>query len=199
MREDEHGSDGGVVPGLEGLYADREAPPELEGRVMEDFRSTTSAARRPRGRSGSWRARTIVLQLAAALVVFAVGWGLGASTPWALAPADVAGPSGSAAGYMMLLWENEAPSPSDDPADVAEAYASWARSLAESGIAVSGEELGAERVFVGDVAPSALEESRVGGFFLVDAETLDEARSLAEGHPHVAAGGAIEVAPVVRR
>lgn len=194
----------GPVPDLEALYSDRKPPLELEERVIEEYRSVVEdgwrfgpghAGRRPRSDAGSWTTRA---RVAAAIVVFAAGWGAGTLVSSRGEPAPEASESGTPS-YMMLLWEGESFAPGDDPAAVAEAYAAWARSVARSGISVSGEELGSDRAIVGGGAGRITGSDRIGGFFLLGAAGLDEARTLAEGHPHVAAGGVIEIAPVVRR
>lgn len=198
----------GAVPGLEELYADRQPRPELEERVVEEYRSVVYGGGRFRHGNAGRRARsdarsdarwwTNGARVAAAIVVFATGWGVGVY----MSPGGEPGPDASpfeTPSYMMLLREGEGFEPGDDPAAVADAYAAWARSVARSGIAVSGEELGSDRAIVAAGAGRTTGSDRIGGFFLVAAAGLDEARTLAESHPHVAAGGVIEIAPVVRR
>ncbi len=58
------------IAGLERLYADRTPPPKLEEHALESFRSAPGPAR--------WTKRAVILRAAAAIVVFAAGWGLGA-------------------------------------------------------------------------------------------------------------------------
>jgi hypothetical protein len=197
MNDREEGRAGGLHD-LEGLYAGREPPPELEARVVADFRSVMSG--RLRHRTRSW---TPWIRAAAAVAVFLAGWGTGTLTSRVRDPVPAGSPSHSTSyerpSYVMLLWEGESFEPGDDPAAVADAYAGWARSVTRAGIAVSGEELGSDRAIVGAEAGPPTGAGRIGGFFLLDATTMDEARRLAEGHPHVAAGGVIEIAPVIRR
>lgn len=194
----------GSVPGLEELYADRGPPPELEDRIVEDYRSVVGRERRFRAGNAGRRsrsdagARTTWARAAAAIVVFAAGWGAGTYMSPPGDPASEASASGTPT-YMMLLREGEGFEPEDDPTAVADAYAAWARSVARTGIDVSGEELGSDRAIVGDEAGQMTGSDRIGGYFLLGVATLDEARILAESHPHVAAGGVIEIAPVVRR
>lgn len=188
MHGNEEGRDAQPVPGLEKLYAARHAPPTLDQRILDDFlasRETSHAGRSP--------SRGVLLQVAAALVIFTVGWWSGAS-----GSEDIDSPGGSR--FMLLLWEGESSSDPLDAEATAAAYGAWAGSLAQSGVSIMGEELGMERARVGaESSMPPVGATRVGGYFVVDAPSLEAARHLVEGHPHIASGGAIEIAPIVDR
>jgi len=80
--------------------------------------------------------------------------------------------------------------------------------VAESGVSISGDELGPiRRLFgpvegdstsVGPTDASPASEYRVGGYFMIGAGE-EQAAELAESHPHRRNGGWVEVAPVVMR
>jgi hypothetical protein len=106
--------------------------------------------------------------------------------------------------YAILIY--------DDPKAVEEAgqplmdeYASFANDLAESGLMRGGEQLSASvttltssdgRTIVAD-GPFAETKEQLGGFFLIEAPTLDDALEVAGRAPSLRIGGKIEVRPVV--
>lgn len=153
------------------------APPDaVRARVVEGLRR--DGVLRPGRRSTRpW------LQAAAALMLFAAGW----------IASSVAVPDASRHPRFMLLLLGETSAPGDMAARVAE-YGAWARAARGRGIATTGERLEAAGVSVGAPAPAGLDA--LGGFFIVDAPSMDAARALAEGHPHVRHGGTIVVRPL---
>lgn len=180
-------SDSDIDVELEGLYADREPSRALEERVVSDWRELSGVRRRAPARRWSLRA-------AAAVVLLAAGWAAGR---WV-------GPGGAGereARYMLLLWEGPGFAAGVDPSTFAPEYAGWARGVASSGIAVTGEELALERAWVGpggaSERPPGTAGLRLGGYFLVDVADEAAARRLARAHPHLGHGGWIEVAPLV--
>jgi hypothetical protein len=198
------------IPELDGLYAEREPPPSLEERATQEFRNAAGAWRADervsRTQTTSHRnARSMagLLRAAAAITIFIAGFASARLITSAEVPDDVAAPTaGEPAGdrgprYMLLLWE-----PPDFAADipherlVAE-YTAWAVATARSGVHISGHELGAERVVVQGAADGAAAGEHVGGFFIVAVPDAAAARRLAEGHPHIAYGGRIEIAQVL--
>lgn len=183
------------LPGLDGLYADREPPPGLEDRMVEGLRKHGLV-----GTQRAWNPPGAMWHAAAALVVFAAGVWVGttrrvATTPeQPLAAAAEGGPR-----YMLLLWEDERFDPPEDPGAVAAAYRAWAGALAERGVPVTGDELGVERALLGPSTVRPSDGATIGGYFTLGAASLEEARRLVEGHPHLVNGGAIEIAPIVER
>jgi hypothetical protein len=224
MHDNDDQPAGSPVPRLDRLYADRELPPALERRVLDGLRSSgligtrhgesadagAPVANDPSrdGRQPSRRAwRVAGLRSAAALVVFAAGWWVGATreetqtvAPTATSVAPDATGVAAEQQFMLLLWEGRGFATGIDPAAAAAEYAAWAGSVARSGVRISGDELGTERAVVGSASagPSA-DGARVGGYFLVEVANIEEARGLLAGHPHLANGGAIEIAPIVTR
>ena len=106
--------------------------------------------------------------------------------------------------HMLLLWEGPGFQPDES---VAEEYGAWGRAVAESGVAISGDELAPERErfgptqVVSDGAAAVAgppTEYYVGGYFMIGVGS-DEAAELAENHPHRRYGGWVDVVPVVVR
>lgn len=164
---------------LSSLYEGRIPRPELEDSVVDDLRSAgllgPDRRRRPR-----------LAALAAGIALFLAGWGAGSWTDSRPTEPD---------GFMMLLLEGPDFGAGTDPATFAAAYAGWARDVAADGVRISGNELSLDRVTLGAPTPDGV----VGGYFLVDALDLAQARSIAETHPHLGHGGWIEIAPIVER
>lgn len=159
-----------------------EPPPAVRERVAAGLRRE-GLLRAPRGRRspGHW------LRAAAAVALFAAGWGSAAAYH---ARGDARPPAGSR--FVFLLYgETSAP---DDAAARAAEYGAWARELRRQGGRVSGERLGAGATSVGEAPPGAL---ALGGFFIVEAASAEAARALAVEHPHARYGGAIVVRPIV--
>ena len=101
--------------------------------------------------------------------------------------------------FLLLLYDSadpaKAPSAESRPKIVAE-YSAWARSLATDGRLVSAEELAdAPPEWLGG-SVRTVDGARVGGFFLIRARDLSEARQIAERCPHLKYGGRIELRPI---
>jgi hypothetical protein len=185
----------GRLPELDELYREREPPPGLEDRVVRGLRADGSI-----GGRRAWSTRRPIAQAAAALLVFAAGIWVGRAGNAATATDGPMSSSAEAdARYMLLLWEDETFAPSDAPEEVAAAYGAWAGTLAEQGVPIDGDELGLERALLGAATVRSNAGATVGGFFTVGAASLEDVRRLVEGHPHLANGGAIEIAPIVVR
>lgn len=107
--------------------------------------------------------------------------------------------------YLLLLRESPAQYADMSPAEMAriiERYAAWAESLAQRGHLVSAEKLTDDggrhlrRERTGVVAmdgPYAEAKDVIGGFFLVEAESIDHAQRLADDCPHLQGDNWIEV------
>ena len=178
---------GGEGLNLDALYSDREAPTDLENRVVSDLIAEGLLERRRR----PWVKWP--LRLAAGLVLFGAGWGLGLR--------QEASPVSTGSRFMLLLWEGPDFGAGAPVGAVADEYAEWAASAGRRGISLSGNELGPERATIapnggGPVPPQDL---TLGGYFLLEAESPEAARLLAEGHPHLRNGGWVELAPIVSR
>jgi hypothetical protein len=129
------------------------------------------------------------MQAAAALALFAAGWGVGASG---------SEPPPSQPRYMLLLF-GETSAPADIPARAAE-YGAWAHAVRKRGGYATGARLERARVRVGPAGPgdssASWADAPLGGYFIVGATSIDEARALAEAHPHVRHGGTIVLRPL---
>jgi hypothetical protein len=140
--------------------------------------------------------------IAAGLVVAAlIGYGAGTLRERAR-PSPIRAASASAdstSRFLLLLYDSadsaKTPNAELRPKIVAE-YSAWARSLATEGRLVAAEELA-------DTAPEWLggsvrtvDGARVGGFFLIRARDLSEARQIAARCPHLKYGGRIELRPI---
>ena len=195
-----YGDDSPRIEGLDEIYADGRPPPALEDAVVG--RLVADGLLEPGGRgraarlssTGHSRRGRWFLRVAAGLLLFAGGW----VSANAFAPTAPATPADS---YMLLLWEAPGFSPEAQPGAIASEYAAWARAIASGGTAISGNELSADRVIAGDVpaGSSVAGGARLGGYFLVAAESQDDAYAMAAGHPHLRHGGWIEVAEIVVR
>lgn len=139
--------------------------------------------------------------LFAAVLVFGIVLGYGATmVRSAVAPARVAAASDSVPQFLLLLYDNSVGSsipvsPDRMQAIIAE-YSAWAGRLAAAGQLVSAEKLSDDPAqwLGGSVATT--DGATVGGFFLIRARDLSEARRIAEGCPHLKYGGRIELRPI---
>lgn len=102
--------------------------------------------------------------------------------------------------YAMLLYENDSyqvPEP-DRMAERVREYADWAQDLAASGRLVAGEKLADDGVLLSaegasrDGIPIA-DEGAVAGYFVIAANDLEEATSIAATCPHLRYGGSISL------
>lgn len=110
--------------------------------------------------------------------------------------------------YMLILHDTvgefDDVSPSKMQA-IIQKYGAWAKSLAERGLHAGGEKLSDDAgrhlkqengsVTVVD-GPYAEAKEVVGGYFMVKAESLDDAEALARDCPHLEYGGRIEIRQV---
>ncbi len=187
-----------------------EAPRELRQSTLE------AARRRGLVRGGSMTGRGFwIAAAAAAAVALVVGYGLGArqagrgGETMTQTQSEATAPAGEAAAapkYVLFLFEDasyETPAENEIAARVGE-YSDWARSLAERGRYVTGEELATGgrflRVESGAVAASELQRdaNRGGltGYFVIGAANLDEALEVARTCPHLKYHGSVEVRPI---
>jgi len=178
---------------LEGLYADREPPASLEERVTAGYVRTM---RRPlRGRVEWWR------RVAAGVVLFGAGFASAHAlsskpTDPDAASAITATAAGGGRAFMLLLFERPDFGTDLPPGSLATEYAAWARSVAATGVRISGNELALERTVLPPAGgvPGEAATFRLGGYFVVEAADEAAARRIAESHPHMGHGGWIEVA-----
>ena len=159
--------------------ADGPPPPaDLELRTVERLRRAGALQRSDRRRRGAWLAAAAAA--VAAVSGLAVGLWLGQRAP---------APAAGAERYVLLLWEDARGAARSDPGAVAD-YGRWARAVRESGVAISGEKLAAERRVLepGGAAPGAPGDTVLAGYFLVEVGSLAEAEAIARGCPHLRHG-----------
>ena len=201
------------VPGLSELYEDAEAPLELEGRVVEGLlaegllvagTSTADSSGISQGgpqsvttathASATTRAQRPWLRAAASVLLFAVGWGARGAFAPAPDPPLVRGGED----YMLLVYGEPEGAAGMDPSAVAAEYEAWGQRLAEAGVGVTGNELAVERTPLGSptLPPGTVP---LTGYFLLSVSDGQDIDALIEDHPHLRYGGAMEVAPILRR
>ena len=160
-------------------------PPALRARVIRSLRE--------RGLIASRVAPSITrtaLALAAGILLFLAG---GVFAPDLRSPTPDPRPS-----FLLLLYEDSTFRANDD-SHVSE-YIAWADSLRTEGALVMGERLD-QSAGVVPASDATRPESdsafgTIGGLFVVRAEDLNEALTLARTSPHVRLGGRVVVRPV---
>jgi hypothetical protein len=107
--------------------------------------------------------------------------------------------------YILLLHESATLSKNISPEEmqaIIGRYKAWSQKLAEAGRLAGGNKLedGTRRVLSGEGAqmritdgPYAETKDAVGGYFVINAETYEEAVEWSKDCPHLAFGGSIEL------
>lgn len=196
---------------LAGLRRAVEPPAALEERVVAEL-AGRGMIRRASG-WGRWAAMAAVLLLAVALG-YASGWRAGTQGPAVTAdPGDAPGApgrtggSGSEAGtdlttFALLVYDPAAGLPDGELDAAVEEASAWAAELAAAGVLVAGEKLRDEgsrlELRGGEVRlaanfPPPDEELVLGGFFMIRAAGVDEARRIAAQCPLLRFGSTIEI------
>lgn len=108
--------------------------------------------------------------------------------------------------YMLLIYENEATMPPPEGEDIGPWFV-YTDELAASGKMVGGQALKRTATATtvreknGSVVmmdgPFAETKEQLGGYYIVDAKDLDEARHWAAKMPHIARGGSVEIRPLM--
>jgi hypothetical protein len=160
------------------LAPELQPPADLEERVVAALRA--EGALRPVSRR--WTTRNLL----AAAAVFVAGFAVGAY----LSP-DASPPEDTRARFLLLLYEGERRPPRSEEDALAREYGAWAAGLRRSGRTVTGDRLASEpRVGVNGADADSL-AGALQGFFIVGADSLEEATLLAEESPHVRHGGRV--------
>ena len=107
--------------------------------------------------------------------------------------------------FVLLICDDETASPSNEEMDADPVHQAWAADLERRGVEIFGTRLRpvvdatTVRVRDGETlvsdGPFAETKDFVGGFVVVDCADLDEAITIAKGHPY-AHWGSIEIRPV---
>lgn len=176
------------LQGLAALGSEHGLPADLEDNVVNALQQ-----RRLIVAGTGWRvAMRVAITAAAAMLIFLLGVGTARWLPTVSPPVAEVDRQ-----FILLLLE-----PIDAVLDQAEEaervaeYRAWAGGVAAQGRLVAGEKLSDDRQFVGPRLAGEIESAsaeRVTGFFVVRAETLQAALSLARECPHARHGGRIEV------
>lgn len=168
---------------LDALRTHPQPPPDLEGRVVTAVIASQGWRPPAPGRRG-W-----LLVAAAAAVFFVIGVSVGRVSK---EPVPTTSES-SAARYMLLLAGEVAPAA--DGSSRSEEYGAWARSVSATGVFIRGAELSPVARLVGAPPMDALAEglATVGGYFIIEAPSEEDAVRLAQTCPHVKHGGTIQI------
>jgi len=104
-------------------------------------------------------------------------------------------------GYILILHEDSNFEPGD-PMAMFEEYKSWMDNTFSRGLKITGQELKQEATLVKgetqEVFPEDA-ETKTTGYFLVEANSYQEAVAVAQENPHIKYGGSIEVKPFMVR
>lgn len=104
-------------------------------------------------------------------------------------------------GYMLLLHEGPGFT-SGDPMEMFAEYRAWMINTYNKGLKITGQELRNEATLVaksGVLQVGEEVEERTTGYFLLEAESMEEALEVARANPHIKYGGTIEVKPYMVR
>jgi hypothetical protein len=99
--------------------------------------------------------------------------------------------------FALLIYADAVPLTAVEEERRVDEYRRWALGLRDRGRGISGEKLGDTRVVLG--AATSAEPGggpAIGGFFVLEAASLEEAARLARSCPHLKHGGRIEVRPI---
>jgi len=107
--------------------------------------------------------------------------------------------------YMLLLTGGDFAdlSPAETQAAL-EKYFAWSKKLREENAYIAGDELDMTGKKIGPApdfavtdGPFAESKEAVGGYYVIQAESLDKAVDISKGCPHLLFNGGIEVRPVI--
>jgi hypothetical protein len=187
---------------LELLDRERASSPAMEERVVAALIANGSIRAAGSGSTGSGWLRGSSL-LAASLAMLLVGYLVGrAGAPEPVSSSTVK--TAEASKFMLLLYEPEADHLRPDPDQLenqANEYRAWGNGLGEKGLLVAGEPLRiggrmlqqAEGGVVQAASHPVPAELILGGYFMIYADTLEEAVKIAEESPHLRYNGTIIV------
>lgn len=96
--------------------------------------------------------------------------------------------------YMLVLYEDGRFKPSN-PEEMFAEYSIWMTGIEEQGVTIDGQEMKSTSLFLeSDGSHEAADnERRVGGYFVIKANSMDQALKIARDSPHLKYGGSIEV------
>jgi hypothetical protein len=202
MHEDDDRTHAGDAPGqLRGRVETPLPPAHLQARVMESLTARGLIAAVPTGGRMSRTSRAIFA--AAAVLLFVAGLFAGRQTLGGAAAAS----ANTDPRYMLLLYSDERVIAGEQGVehDRVTEYGRWARSLAEGGRYVTGEELAKSGTLLTAPASQPIAESdsltaaswRPVGFFVVSARSDADALAIARECPHLKYSGRVLVRRII--
>ncbi len=182
---------------FDSLEREKKPPGFLEDETVNSLkRHGLIGARRP-------SRRYLPVAVAASLIIlFAAGFGLGVLTEkGGLATKGETQPS---AEFLLVLWEfpkQETEPTNAEIMDRVQEYTLWAKGLQETGNLIAGKKLTDDIRLLGKSGGSLNTSERsfrtmergIGGYFLIRAESFDQALRIARACPHLRYGGEIEL------
>lgn len=172
---------------LLGRWPDEDPPADLKGRVLGVPAGLGVGPRRQ-----EWRTAAAYLCVAAAVALLAVGaWLGGRYTARSPMPSE-----DGRERFMLLLYEDtlaEAEYSPDEVASIVEEYKRWAREVRDRGSLEGGDKLTDERRVLAVAGPELQAGVALGGYFVIRADSFEEAAEIARSCPHLAHGGTIEL------
>jgi hypothetical protein len=159
-------------------FADREPPPALRQRITRTLQR--EALVEPR----SARVRRLMIQGATAAVVLAAAFSAGQ-----MQRSTATDPRPQ---FLLLLYEDSTYRDDRPIREIVAEYAGWADSLRQEHRLVLGEKLGREHSQLPERANQPV-EGLPTGLFIVHANDLASARTIAGTSPHIRQGGRIVV------
>lgn len=144
------------------------------------------------------KTRNVVLWLsrAAAVIIFFIG---GMAFQQRISEKSLIDPG---KGYVLLLHEDENFRPGE-LSEMVEEYSGWIPNLNAQGIKAQGQELQYSEVFLENANKishaESIEGEMISGYFIIEANSLEEATQIASTNPHLKYGGKIELRPFMVR
>ena len=170
--------------------AEVETPPSGKETLIRFGQEMERTRKRPAWSAGLKAAAVVGLLLGGGVLGRITGREPAVSPP-------LVGPSQS---YLLVIRGDE-PDRRFPDQQLTEEYRAWAGALANEGILVAAEKLKHDNGrWVSDLAPAEDNPRALAlmGYFLIQAESYEEAVSVARESPHIAYGGTIEVREIER-
>ena len=182
---------------FESLGREKKPPGFLEDETVNSLkRHGLIRARRPSRRFHP------VAVAASLIILFAAGFGLGVFTEkGSFATQEETQPSPE---FLLVLWEfpkQESEPTHEEIMNRVREYSLWAKSLQETGNLIAGKKLTDDIRLLGKTGGPLNTSERsfrsvergIGGYFLIRAESFDQALRIARACPHLRYGGEIEL------
>ena len=171
---------------LSSLQTESIPPAGLEERIVSNLRERQLIQLRPEKMITPYR----LIAVAACLVSFVAGMSYQKMRSTSAATVSM-----SESTFVLFLLEGSSYQDAQGQEQQQErisAYRNWAIDLRKQGIPVSGTKLQDEKNLLGEIVEETVQEE-ISGYFLIDAESREEALAIARKCPHLQFGGRIEV------